>query len=73
MTNKDRARLLALEQENQRLRRQVESAEAVMTIMGKAHELLEDTLKSPTPAQDVPTALMSLQEYQDWLKQYKIS
>ncbi|GAB2470263.1 hypothetical protein GCM10027030_01180 [Luteococcus sediminum] len=36
MDNKDRARLMALEQENQELRKRVETAEAVMTIMGKA-------------------------------------
>ena len=72
MTNKQRARLVSLEQENARLRRQVEQAEAAMTIMGKAHELLQQALQSDPPRQDVPTSLMSAQEYQDWLQRYGI-
>lgn len=70
---RDRARLARLEQENTRLRRQLEQAEAVMAIMGKAHELLQDTMNAPDPQEAIPPALMSLQEYQQWLQRYRIS
>lgn len=73
MASKERARLVALEQENAHLRRKVEQAEAAMTIMGKAQELLAHTLESEPPQQQVPPALMSIQEYQDWLNKYGIS
>lgn len=73
MASKERARLIALEQENARLRRKVEQAEAAMTIMGKAQELLQQSLESEPPQHQVPPALMSVQEYQTWLEKYGIS
>lgn len=73
MNGPDRARLAQLEQENTRLRRQLDQAEAVMEIMGKAHELLQQAMIPPEPQAQIPIALMSQQEYQDWLSKYKLS
>lgn len=74
MTNRDRARLVALEQENKRLRAKVAAAEAALEIMGKAHELLEGTLKSSLQDQaEVPVSLMSVAQYQEWLARYGTS
>ncbi len=70
--SRDRARLVALERENEQLRKRVETAEAVMAIMGKAHELLQTTLDEQNAQPDAPKALMSLEEYQAWLKQYRV-
>ena len=72
MTAEDRARLLALEKENARLRRQVEQAEAAVSIMGKAHELLQQSMQEPDPDDEVPPALMSVEEYQAWLARYRL-
>ncbi len=68
----DRARLVRLEQENERLRRKVEAAEAALVIMGKAHELLEGTLKSSEPLAEVPATLLSVEEYAAWLTRSRI-
>lgn len=73
MDSQQRARLVALERENERLRAKVASAEAALTIMGKAHELLDGTLKSSLEDDEVPVSLMSVQEYQAWLDRYKTS
>lgn len=71
MGSQERARLVALERENERLRAKVTSAEAALQIMGKAHELLEGTLKSSHEEAEVPVSLMSVEEYQAWLARYK--
>jgi len=71
MRNQERARLVALERENERLRSKVASAEAALEIMGKAHELLEGTLKSSLDQDEVPVSLMSVDQYQQWLAKYK--
>ena len=73
VTNRDRARLVALERENERLRAKVAAAEAALEIMGKAHELLDGTLKSSHEAPEVPVSLMSPSDYQAWLAKYRIS
>lgn len=72
MASRERARLVALERENEQLRAKVAAAENALEIMGKAHELLDGTLKSSSQEQDeVPVSLMSAQEYQAWLARYK--
>lgn len=73
MDGQQRARLVALERENERLRAKVTSAEAALEIMGKAHELLDGTLKSSHEVDEVPVGLMSVEEYQAWLAKYKTS
>jgi len=73
MDSQQRARLVALERENERLRAKVASAEAALEIMGKAHELLDGTLKSSSVQDEVPVSLMSVEEYQAWLARYKTS
>ncbi|WP_156971362.1 hypothetical protein [Knoellia sinensis] len=73
MGSEQRARLVALERENERLRAKVEAAEAALVIMGKAHELLDGTLKSSLGQDEVPVSLMSVEEYQAWLDRYKTS
>lgn len=71
MRSQERARLVALEQENERLRAKVAAAEGALEIMGKAHELLEGTLKSSHDQDEVPVSLMSVDQYQQWLARYK--
>ena len=73
MGTAERARLIALERENERLRAKVASAEAALEIMGKAHELLDGTLRSSHEDDEVPLSLMSVAEYQQWLERYKTS
>jgi transposase-like protein len=73
MGSQERARLVALERENERLRAKVASAEAALEIMGKAHELLDGTLRSSHENDEVPLSLMSVAEYQQWLERYKTS
>ncbi|MFM6851069.1 MAG: hypothetical protein ACKOVB_18420 [Terrabacter sp.] len=73
MRNQERARLVALERENERLRAKVASAEAALEIMGKAHELLDGTLKSSHEQDEVPVSLMSVEDYRSWLAKYKTS
>ena len=68
---RERARLVALEQENERLRAKVAAAEAALVIMGKAHELLDGTLKSTHEQDEVPESLMSVEEYQAWLARHR--
>lgn len=72
MASRERARLVALERENEQLRSKVAAAENALEIMGKAHELLEGTLKSSVEQDEVPVSLMSGPEYQAWLARYKI-
>ena len=71
MGSEQRARLVALEQENERLRAKVAAAEAALVIMGKAHELLDGTLKSSLEQDEVPVSLMSVEEYQAWLARHR--
>lgn len=72
VTNRDRARLVKLERENEQLRAKVAAAEAALEIMGKAHELLDGTLKRSLQDQaEVPVSLMSVAEYQAWLARYE--
>lgn len=73
MGSRERARLVALERENERLRAKVASAEAALVIMGKAHELLDGTLRSSHEDDEVPLSLMSVAQYQQWLERYKTS
>lgn len=70
MANRERARLVALERENEQLRAKVAAAQNALEIMGKAHELLDGTLKSSLAQDEVPVSLMSGQEYQAWLAKY---
>lgn len=71
MGSRERARLVALERENERLRAKVAAAENALDILGKAHELLDGTLKSSLEQDEVPVSLMSAQEYQAWLTRYR--
>ena len=76
MGNEERARLLAAERENEQLRRRLAAAEASLVIMGKAHELLEQTLNSAAPEDpgpQIPPSLMSVSEYQKWLTRYNVT
>lgn len=72
MASRERARLVALERENEQLRKKVAAAENALDIMGKAHELLAGTLESSREQDEVPVSLMSVAEYQDWLARYTI-
>jgi transposase-like protein len=73
MGSRERARLVALERENEQLRAKVTAAEGALEIMGKAHELLDGTLKSSHEQDEVPVSLMSVAEYQAWLARYRTS
>ncbi|MCI1748042.1 MAG: hypothetical protein LKI24_08065 [Acidipropionibacterium sp.] len=73
MDNKDRAELARLKAENTHLRDKVAQAEAAQEILGKAFGLLDQTLQSPDPAPQIPPALMSLEQYRDWLDTYTLS
>ncbi|KOS53050.1 hypothetical protein [Rhodococcus rhodochrous] len=73
MDSRDRAELARLRTENEALRRQVEQAEAAQEILGKAFELLEQVTKSSTPPSPIPPALMSADEYAQWLTRHKLS
>ncbi len=71
----ERAELARLRGENERLRRQVEQAEAAQDILGKAFELLQGINESSQndPDPQIPPALMSAAEYAAWLKRNKLS
>lgn len=71
--NVDRAELARLRTENEALRRKVEQAEATQEILGKAYELLQGITSSSDPEPQIPLALMSAEEYADWLKRRKLS
>lgn len=75
MTNRDRAELLRLRKENERLQRKVVQAEAAQEILGKAFELLDGITKSSSLDQEpqIPPALMSAEQYAQWLQRNKIS
>ncbi|MEE8867877.1 MAG: hypothetical protein SOH99_02395 [Acidipropionibacterium acidipropionici] len=73
MDNRDRAELARLRAENQQLRVKVAQAQAAQEILGKAFGLLEQTVQSPDPAPQIPPALMSLDQYRQWLEGHKLS
>ena len=71
---RDRAELARLRQENEVLKNKVNQAEAAQQILGKAFELLEGITQSSDPdAAPIPPALMSANEYQNWLTRRKLS
>lgn len=69
----ERAELARLRIENEKLRAKVEQSEAVQQILGKAYKLLEGITTSSTEKTPIPPALLSADEYADWLKQHKLS
>lgn len=70
----DRAELARLREENERLKAKVAQAEAVQDILGKAFELLEGINESSTmPDPELPPALMSLEQYRDYLTRRNLS
>lgn len=73
MDNRDRAELARLRTENEQLKRKLAQSEAVQQILGKAYELLEGITESPDPEPTIPPALMSADEYAQWLTRNKLS
>lgn len=69
----ERAELARLRIENEQLRAKVVQSEAVQQILGKAYELLEGITTSSTPQTPIPPALLSADEYANWLTQHKLS
>lgn len=69
----DRAELARLRAENEALRRKVAQAEATQDILGKAYELLQGINTSSDPEPQIPSALMSAAEYEQWLKRHRLS
>lgn len=71
---KDRAELARLRAENTRLKAKVHQAEAAQEILGKAFELLEGiTASSTEEPEQIPPALMSAEQYQQWLTRKGLS
>jgi len=74
MDGRDRAEIARLQQENEALKRKVAQAEAAQAILGKAFELLEGITTSSNPdTPQIPSALMSADEYAQWLKKNRLS
>lgn len=74
VNNEARAELARLRTENQRLQREVTQSQAALDIMGKAFELLKGINESSNePDTEIPTALMSAEEYSNWLERNKLS
>lgn len=73
MDSQDRAELARLRAENEALKRRVGQAEAAQEILGKAFELLEGINKSSEQQGQIPPALLTAAEYEQWLKQHKLS
>lgn len=73
-TNEARAENARLKLENERLKKKVAQAEAAQEIMGKAYELLEGvtTGSEPKPEDQIPPALMSSEQYRQWLSRHII-
>lgn len=72
--SEDRAELARLREENERLKAKVAQGEAVQDILGKAFELLEGINKSSTEAEPkIPPALMSVEQYKEYLTRRKLS
>lgn len=73
MSNEQRAELLRLRKENEELRKKVAQGEAVQDILGKAFGLLEQVNKSPNLEEmRIPPALMSLDQYAQWLEREQL-
>lgn len=69
-----RAELARLRSENERLKKKVKQAEAVQEIMGKAIELMEGITKSSADEEEsIPPALMSAEQYRQWLERKALS
>ncbi len=73
MDSQDRAELARLRKENEALKRKVDQAEAAQEILGKAFELLEGINKSSVEQGQIPPALMTAREYEEWLRQHRLS
>jgi hypothetical protein len=73
MDSQDRAELARLRAENEALKRKVVQAEAAQEILGKAFELLDGINKSSIEQGQIPPALLSAREYEEWLKQHRLS
>ncbi|WP_042378485.1 hypothetical protein [Gordonia alkanivorans] len=70
----ERAELARLRAENRRLKKKVEQAEAIQQIMGKAIELMDGITASSTDEEEsIPPALMSAEQYQQWLNRKGLS
>lgn len=72
MDSRTRAELARLRTENEALRKRVAQAEAAQEILGKAFELLEGITASSDDPPQIPPALMSAAEYQQWLQRRKL-
>ncbi|MGV9714344.1 hypothetical protein ACWDTI_27235, partial [Gordonia sp. NPDC003424] len=74
MDSRDRAELARLRAENERLKAKVTAAEAAQEVLGKAFELLEGITKGSTdPQTEIPPALMSAEQYREWLERNGLS
>ncbi|WP_187590272.1 hypothetical protein [Gordonia sp. OPL2] len=74
MDARDRAELARLRAENERLKQKVTQAEAAQEILGKAFELLEGITASSEMIDDqIPPALMSAEQYRQWLQRKGLS
>ena len=74
MSSRDRAELVRLRTENERLKRKVAQAEAAQEVLGKAFELLEGITTSSTDHDEtIPPALMSVEQYRQWLSSKGLS
>jgi hypothetical protein len=74
MDGRDRAELVRLRKENEALKKRVAQSEAAQQILGKAFELLEGINTGSTQENTaIPPAVMSADEYAQWLKQHKLS
>lgn len=73
LDSSDRAEIVRLREENEKLKKKVAQAEAAQDIMGKAYELLEGITTSSEPeTTPIPPSLMSAEEYANWLKQHGV-
>lgn len=74
ITSRERAELARLRDENKRLAAKVAQAEAAQDILGKAFELLEGITKNSTEEHNqIPVALMSAEQYRQWLTRKGLS
>ena len=74
MNSRDRAELARLRAENERLKSKVAQAEAAQEVLGKAFELLEGITKGSTDIDEqIPPALMSVEQYRQWLNSKGLS
>jgi hypothetical protein len=74
MDSRDRAELARLRKENEALKKKVAQSEAAQQILGKAFELLEGiTTSSNEEDTSIPPALLTADEYKEWLKRRRLS